>query len=169
MPSDPVSYQENTGWPAWVSLLTLLSLGAAGAGVWSDPEVTRPTALLLTALFALLLAAFWVLLGRLRVEVTRTALVIGFGHVPLIQKRVPLADIAGVESVEYKPIREFGGWGIRFGRGGKRAWTIRGNRAVRLQLRDGKLLYVGSDRPERLAERIRAAGGGRSAGGGERV
>ena len=159
MARDQVSYQESTSWPAWVGLVTLGSFGAAALGIWRDPEVGRSTALLLSALFALLAAAFWVLLGRLQVQVTRSELVIGFGHVPLIRKRVPFADISGVESVKYRPLLEFGGWSIRFGRGGKRAWTIRGNRAVRLQLKDGRQLYVGSQVPERLAERIRAARG----------
>jgi hypothetical protein len=159
MARDQVSYQETTSWPAWVSLVTVGSLGAAGLGIWMDPEVDRSTALLLSALFAVMVAAFWVLLGRLQVQVTRSELVVGFGHVPLIRKRIPFANISGVEPVEYRPIVEFGGWGIRFGSGGKRAWTIRGNRAVRLRLKDGKQLYVGSQMPERLAERIRSARG----------
>jgi hypothetical protein len=148
-----------------VGLVTVVSLGAAGVGIWMDPEVGRSTALLLSALFALLLTLFWVLLGQLEVRVTRSDLLVGFGYVPLIRKRIPFADISALEPVEYRPILEFGGWGIRFGRNGKRAWTIRGNRAVRLQLKDGRLFYVGSEKPERLAERLRAAGAGRAGPG----
>jgi hypothetical protein len=162
---DAVSYEERTGWPAWVTLITVASLGAAGAGVLMDPSVNRATALLILALFALGVGGFWVLLGQLQVQVTRSAVQVGFGYVSLIRKRIPFADISAVEPVEYRPILEFGGWGIRFGRNGKRAWTIRGNRAVRLQLKDGKLVYVGSEKPERLAERIRAA----AASGPERI
>ena len=50
MAREPVSYQETTAWPAWVSLLTVVSLGAAGVGIWLDPEVSRSTAALVTAL-----------------------------------------------------------------------------------------------------------------------
>jgi hypothetical protein len=161
MPPDPVSYQESTGWPGWASLLAIASLAAAELGVWLDGSLTRTTAVVITAVFALGVAAGWLLFGRLRVQVTRSDLLVGFGFVRLIQKRIPYSDIAALETVSYRPLLEFGGWGIRYGRGGKRAWTMRGNRAVRLQLRDGVQLYVGSETPERLAERIRAAGGGR--------
>jgi hypothetical protein len=154
-----VSYEERTGWPVWVTLITVASLGAAGAGVLLDPSVSRSIALLIMALFAVMAGGFWVLLGQLHVQVKRSELVVGFGYVPFIRKRIPFAEISSIEPVEYRPIREFGGWGIRFGRNGKRAWTIRGNRAVRLELRDGRIFYVGSEKPERLAERIRAAGG----------
>jgi hypothetical protein len=90
--------------------------------------------------------------------------VVGFGRLQWIQKHIPFSEIVDLDPVTYSPLREFGGWGIRFGFGGKRAWTIRGNRAVRLKLRNGKLFYLGSQDPEGLAEQIRMAGGGRWAG-----
>jgi hypothetical protein len=64
----------------------------------------------------------------------------------------------GLESgpLGYRPLREFGGWGIR-PRGGKTAWTIRGNQAVKVTLHGGKEVYVGSLFPQRLEERIRTA------------
>jgi hypothetical protein len=166
MNHDAVTYQESTPWPAWaVAILTasfvgtallvardaLVSSSATGAaGAWAG-----------VALLLLGPAALWLVLGRLDVRVTRTALRLAFGDLPLIRKEVPFSDIVALEPVRYSPLAEFGGWGIRFGFGGKRAWTIRGNRAVRLTLRGGRRLYVGSRDPERLVEEIRRAGGGR--------
>jgi hypothetical protein len=166
MPRDYIAYEESTPPPLWVWPIIVGSFIAAAFAVWQDRSAT-PTAIGVTS--ALLLVGpliFWALVGRLHVRVTHTSLVIGFGHLPLIQKHIPFSDIAEIEPVKYRPIVEFGGWGIRWGFGGKRAWTIRGNRAVRLKLRSGKLFYVGSEDPEQLAERIRTAGGGRWGSGG---
>jgi hypothetical protein len=163
MNEDYVTYEEITPWPPWVALgialvclvpaavlgreaLDLAGGGGVGQAVGVALAVGTPIVL-------------WVLMGRMRVRVTRTALVLGFGFVSLVRRTVPLTDVVGMEPVDYSPLAEFGGWGIRWGRGGKRAWTIRGRRALRLELRYGKLLYVGTETPERLAERIRVAGG----------
>ena len=54
----------------------------------------------------------------------------------------------------YSPIREYGGWGIRYGRKGK-AYNVSGNRGVQLDFSNGKQLLVGSQRPEELVEAMR--------------
>jgi hypothetical protein len=68
--------------------------------------------------------------------------------------------ILATRSVTYSPLLDFGGWGVRR-RGKKRAWTARGNEAVVLEMADGVHLYVGSEHPHRLEERIVAVGGTR--------
>jgi len=98
---------------------------------------------------------FYLLFGRLTVGVTRDSVVAIFG-VGWIGKTVPLETIEAVESVQYRPIREFGGWGIR-GFGGRQAWTIRGDRAVVLHLEDERRLYLGCENPNRMQERIQTA------------
>jgi hypothetical protein len=50
----------------------------------------------------------------------------------------------------YKPIREYGGWGIRHGfrRGIGRAYNMSGNKGVQLVLKNGKKLLIGSQKPD---------------------
>lgn len=98
---------------------------------------------------------FLLLFGRLRVRVLDDAVEAAFG-VGLFRKRIPFERIRKVEAREYSPMGEFWGWGIR-ARGSKRAWTMKGDRAVVLTLDDGTLLYLGSPAPKPLAERIRNA------------
>lgn len=159
--SDYVVYEETTGWPWWVAAIIVVSSvsGALGLLVGGGGA---PTLFLGAGLIALLPLGIWFLFGKLVVRVTRTSVLVAFGTASLIQKLVAFSDIRRVEPVTYSPILEFGGWGIRWSfRGRKRAWTIRGNRAVVLHLRDGSRLYVGSEQPERLAEHIRQAAPGR--------
>lgn len=58
----------------------------------------------------------------------------------------------------YRPISEYGGWGIRYGPSGK-AYNIKGNRGLQLELIGGNRLLVGSGDPESLALAITAASG----------
>jgi hypothetical protein len=114
--------------------------------------------------------ALKVLLGGLTVLVQETRMVLHLGSVPVVKRVVPFSDILGLRSVVYRPIAEFGGWGVR-GFGGRKAWTARGSRAVALDLAGDRQLLVGSDHPQRLEERIRTlareqlggAGAGRQA------
>ena len=54
---------------------------------------------------------------------------------------------------EYRALREYGGWGIRYGAAGK-AYNVSGNRGVQLEYSDGQRLLIGSQRPEELCRAI---------------
>ena len=81
-------------------------------------------------------------------------MVVTFGALfPLYRRRIALADIASAEAVTYSPIADYGGWGIK-GPSGNSALNARGNRGVRLTLRDGKRLLIGSQKPGVLVEAL---------------
>jgi len=69
---------------------------------------------------------------------------------------IAFSDIKSCESVVYRPIREYGGWGIRYGSKGK-AFTVRGNRGVEIVLNDQSRILIGSQRPEELSMALAAA------------
>lgn len=80
--------------------------------------------------------------------------------IPFARKTLQIADIQSCEAREYRPIREYGGWGVRWaGRRGT-AWNAHGNRGVQLVLAGGKRLLIGSQRSGELAEVISKAHGG---------
>ena len=54
------------------------------------------------------------------------------------------------EVISYRAIREFGGWGVRWGGGNRRAYNVSGNQGVELFLGDGRSIVVGSERAEEL-------------------
>lgn len=68
------------------------------------------------------------------------------------------AAIQTYEARTYRPLREYGGWGIRFGPWGK-AYNVRGNRGVQLVLQSGQKILIGSQRPEELVLAIDRARG----------
>ncbi len=117
--------------------------------------------LALAGLVALIPVLFHVLWGALVVEVTSDRITARFGRLGFPAKRIAFRDVVSVEAVTYRPLRDFGGWGIRFRPVGKSAWTTRGNRALKIQLEDGKTVYLGSDNPEHLRSRVASAVGSR--------
>lgn len=74
---------------------------------------------------------------------------------PFVNRVVRPYEITGVEARVYRPIREFGGWGIR-GWGGNRAYNMSGDQGVQLVLTNGQRLLIGTQRPQELEAAIRA-------------
>lgn len=161
-------YREQTWAPLWVMVLIWVSCGAAIVGSvhsigealsatgdqgLSWPGIGALAAVGVAAFFLLAINAFFI---RLDVEVRADHIHIAFGPIHLVRKRIPFKDIEDVRGLTYRPLLEFGGWGIR-PRPKRTAWTIRGNQAAAVKLRSGRQIYVGSEHPQRLAGAIRTA------------
>jgi hypothetical protein len=96
------------------------------------------------------------LFSRLIVEVRGDALRIRFAPFHRRFVEIPLAEIASHAARRYRPIGEYGGWGIR-GLARNRAYNVRGDRGVQLVLRDGRKILIGSQRADDLAAAISRA------------
>ena len=101
--------------------------------------------LVLVWVLAGVLLPSWLVALRLVTRVDGSGVDVRF-HPPLSGRRFPFEDIERCEQVRYLPIREFSGWGIRWGR--------RGDVAVEITLRQGYRFTVGSQRPDALEEAI---------------
>ena len=54
---------------------------------------------------------------------------------------------------QYNPILEYGGWGIKFGIGGKGgAYNIAGNMGLQIELKTGKKILIGTQQPEQVKQ-----------------
>jgi len=154
-------YEERTGWAWWVHLLVSITLVAvviplvelANGNIGSGPGAMPVWVAVLCAFLGLgLPGGIYAFMGQLRSRVTEQAIEIRWGFLEVIKKEISLDSIETAEAVTYSPLGEFGGWGIRFGGKKKKAWTVRGNRALLLHLKDGTKFYLGSDKPERLLQ-----------------
>lgn len=92
---------------------------------------------------------------RLTTTVRADAISVRLGF--LYRTRVPLSEITRAEAVQYAPVRDYGGWGIR-GSSRRRALNARGNQGVLLTRSDGSTLLVGSQHPRELLEVLSRAG-----------
>lgn len=103
------------------------------------------------------ITVFLFALLRMTTEVSPTDVHVWFGWLPIYHKRVAAGAIQRIEVVTYRPILDYGFWGIRIGRDGERVLTAKGNRGVRLELTDGSRLLIGSQQPEALARAVERA------------
>jgi hypothetical protein len=124
-----------------------------GPVVYQETQSFSPLVVALLLGVVALLGALLTL--RLTTSVTSDALSLRYGF--LYETRVPLSEIALAEAVEYAPVRDYGGWGIRGSRR-RRALNARGNQGVLLTRADGSTLLVGSQRPRELLEALARAG-----------
>jgi len=127
MNPSPVLYEESQGFAPWAYVL----------------------------MGAILLLLLGVLSLRLQTVLRRDVLTVRYGF--LGGARVALTEIARAEAVVYRPVADYGGWGLR-GFGSRRAINARGDRGVLITRRDGSTLLVGSQDPRRLIQALAAAG-----------
>ena len=100
----------------------------------------------------------WVVVGvglplafaLLRLDVRVEPGVVRIHFRPLVKRDLRTAEMTQIEPRTYRPLREYGGWGIR-GLGRKRAYSVKGDRGVELTFNDGRAILIGSQEPDRLA------------------
>lgn len=91
------------------------------------------------------------LLGmKLTVEADEEGL--GIHFFPIKKLWIPYTAMEKVQARDYRPLREFGGWGVkRSWDGNTRSFTMEGNRGVEIFLRDGNRLFIGSQHSDELS------------------
>lgn len=146
-------------------LPTLFVALARHAGGKQDKRLAAGALLVAAALTFLLSAGMAAAFGRLSTDVTAEQVRVSFGWVGAYSREVPLGDIQGAaDAVTYRPM-EHGGWGIR-GTSQDRILSQKGDEGVRLRLKDGGSLLIGSQEAKELAaalNKARAAGGAAAA------
>ncbi|MFC1687073.1 hypothetical protein ACFL0L_00655 [Patescibacteria group bacterium] len=75
-------------------------------------------------------------------------------YFPFVNKVYTHVDIAQATPTTFRPIREHGGWGIKYSINGVWIYTAYGNAGVEILFRDGKKIIIGSQRPDELASAV---------------
>jgi hypothetical protein len=97
------------------------------------------------------------IVANLIIEVRRDALYYRFFPFHRSFRRIDYADIESCEARTYRPLREYGGWGIRYSMSRGKAYNVKGDRGVQLVFTDGRLLLFGSQQADELASAINGA------------
>lgn len=74
---------------------------------------------------------------------------------PFLSRTYTYNDIDSWQIRTYKPILEYGGWGIRYGHKGT-AYNIRGNQGLQLHLTSGKRILIGTQKQQELQRVMRS-------------
>lgn len=167
VPTDlPLFVEEQRFRQWWLWLIMIAPVAVAWYGFWrqiigGQPLGNNPApdwVIWLVWLLAGIVLPWLLYSAALRVEVSSESVRIGFVTplFPLFRKSVAFKQIRSVEAVTYRPIRDYGGWGVRIGGKGW-AYSVSGNRGVLLKMKVGSDILLGSRQPERLATAIQQA------------
>lgn len=137
--------QQNFRQPWLIVLLAVATLGSMFAVVVAA-GISGPRVLL--ALWPLPIWA-WLWSVTLETEVRAQDLRIKFKCF-WPERLVRYNQIQSVKSIRYRPIRDYGGWGVR-GWFSVRAFNVSGDRGVLITFVGGKTLMIGSQRADQLA------------------
>ncbi len=107
-------------------------------------------------MLVLIFSGFLLFGSTLYVRMTRSG--ISFSFWPYFKglKEIPSDQIASYEVRKYKPILEYGGWGLKKGiKSSGIAYNVRGNIGLQLELKDGKRILFGTERQDAMLHAMR--------------
>ena len=93
--------------------------------------------------------------ARLVVDVDREAITIAF-HLLWPKRRIALASVRRAEATKYRPLIDYGGYGVRLGFKGW-AYNVSGDEGVLVETTEGARVMIGSRRPKELEAAIALA------------
>ena len=134
--------------PAMVMCIyNLYQQNVLGVQVGNSPA---PNAVLIIVLFALGIA-LWVIFS-LKLEVWVDQEGIHFRFSPLIRKTklISKAEIQRYEIRKYRPIFDYGGWGVKRKFKWGKAYTVSGNIGLQLYMTNGKKVLFGTQRSQAI-------------------
>jgi hypothetical protein len=152
--------QRFTQWWLW-----LIIIGVAGLHFYSlyqqfylgKPFGDNPTSdegLIMFSLIPALLIVLFLLL-RLDTKVDTEGVHYRFFPFQLNYKLIKWDELEKAYVRQYKPIYEYGGWGIR-GWGKDKARNVSGNMGLQLEMKDGDRLLIGTQKPEEMEKAVNA-------------
>ena len=141
-------FEENqrfTQWWLWVILLSfpIMSLGPF------DENPINLYHILIGLGIPLLFYTF-----QLRIKVSVDGLHYQFFPFHFKSHTIKIEDIEKIKSMEYSPLKEYGGWGIKFGFKGK-AYNVSGNKGVKVFLKNNTNIMFGSQRHNELSKALK--------------
>jgi|TARA_B110000263_G_scaffold220360_1_gene208186 hypothetical protein len=129
----------------WLILIILpLLITISPIDLSSDPKLSY--LIILMSLSPMILFYFI----ELRVMLSNKGLQYQFFPFHLKSYTIKLDEITSFEELTYSPIKDYGGWGIRYGFKGK-AYNVSGNKGVKIYLKNGKNILFGSKKSNELA------------------
>jgi hypothetical protein len=160
-----IIFQEQQRFSLWLRWLIYLSMGfSAGITVFAmykipategshdSWEITLGWVVGIGVPIAI--AALFLFL-KLETYVSRDGIDVRFFPFHIRFKRFRPEDLSEYYARRYRPIWEYGGWGIRYSFRYGKAYNVSGNRGVQLVFKNGKKLLIGTQKPEQLEAAIR--------------
>ena len=93
---------------------------------------------------------------RLKTRVDDEGLHYQFFPIHMKERTIRFVDIESFKARKYSPLKEFGGWGIRYGFEGK-AYNVSGEEGLQLILKNNRKILFGSQKAKQMEKAMRKA------------
>jgi len=146
--------QRFTQWWLWTILIAVLATPVIIT--LNDPKLgykahTASDIAIGASVPVLVLVLFLVL--QLRTRVDESGVYYRFVPIHFQVLRIGWEEIDRIFIRQYRPLAEYGGWGIRLGIGGKgKAYNVKGNMGLQIVLKTGKRILIGTQNPDELQQ-----------------
>lgn len=141
-------------WWLWVILVGTLVV-PTGMILWANHE--HPTdklasAILIGAIVPVLIMVLFIFM-QLRTRIDEKGIYYRFFPIHFQVLVISWDEVTRAYVRKYNPILDYGGWGIRWGLGGKgKAYNTSGNLGLQLELNTGKKILIGTQQPNEMNE-----------------
>ena len=142
-------FEENQKFTQWWLWVILLSFPIMSFGPFDENEINI-NYVLIGFMLPLIFYLF-----ELRIKVSQEGLHYQFFPFHLKAHIIKLDDIEKHKAMEYSPLKEYGGWGIKYGFKGK-AYNVSGNKGVKIFLKNGLNIMFGSQKHNELAKALKS-------------
>ena len=124
---------------------------------FGDKPMSNPQLIVVVSLL-LLLTLFFMFL-RLDTVIQDDGIYYRFLPFQWTFQKIPWNRILKASVRQYKPVKEYGGWGFRIGLFGKgRALNVSGNKGLQLIYDNGKKFLLGTQRPQEIEQILKRLG-----------
>ena len=152
--------QKQGGAPVWIILAGVAAISFSfmyiNYDAWGIHEKFSQKELLLLAsiIISMFIGLFFLFLNiKMQTKIDKEG--ISFRYPPFLSKykKIALSKISSYEVIEYKPLKEYGGWGYK--KPGKpknknTAYSIKGKTGLKIKLLSGKVILLGTQRKDAL-------------------
>jgi len=142
-------FEENQKFTQWWLWVILLSFPIMSFGPFDENEIN-----INYVLIGFILPVIFYLF-ELRIKVSNKGLHYQFFPFHFKSHTIDIEDIESIKAMEYSPLKEYGGWGIKYGFKGK-AYNVSGNKGVKIYLKNGLNIMFGSQKHNDLAKALKS-------------
>jgi hypothetical protein len=142
-------FEENQKFTQWWLWVILLSFPIMSFGPFDENEINI-NYVLIGFMLPLIFYLF-----ELRIKVSNKGLYYQFFPFHFKSYTIDIEDIESIKAMEYSPLKEYGGWGIKYGFKGK-AYNVSGNKGVKIFLKNGLNIMFGSQKHKDLAKALKS-------------
>lgn len=147
--------QRFTQWWLWLILIGVWS--AMVYSIITAPPQTGAAVYVSFGIGILLPLLFWQM--RLITRITQEGIYVRFIPFHFNEKFFPWDTITSSYVRTYSPLKEYGGWGIKYGFNGQGlVYNVVGNVGLQLQFKEGEAVLIGTQKGEEIKQVLAALG-----------